>query len=120
MIQRIAMVPETISCDGPAGTTAPGTGPIAIANADRAVSVVTLPSGLICPSTDCQAVKAGGEEEGGLLERCDEHAASDATASAAATRMLKVRGFPCMSIPLSPSPGRGYVCHGGRATRNQS
>ena len=93
--QRTAMLPETICCDGPAATTPPGTGPIAIANADRAVSVVTLPSGLIWRSTDCQAVRTfgAGEAEGGALGPCDEHAASDATASMAAIRMRKVREY---------------------------
>jgi hypothetical protein len=100
MTHLMAMVPEAISCDGPAGTTALGTGPIAIANADRAVSVVTLPSGLIWCSTDCQAVRTVGaaEEEGGPLELWDEHAARDATASVAAARMLGIRER--MSIPL--------------------
>ena len=61
---------------------------MANAKAARAVAVVTLPSGLTCRMTLCHAVTglAVGVGEEAVLVVDEEHAARDATASAAATR----------------------------------
>jgi hypothetical protein len=42
--QLTAIVPDGMTAFGPAGRTAPGTGPIANTNADRAAGRSTLPS----------------------------------------------------------------------------